>query len=272
MLSRKKLVLVLFLALAVLVSAGCGSKDQPAEKQQSGDQQKPAATQETIVIKGGHTVSEQELQAFTWRKFKEIIESKSNGRVKMEIFPAAMMGSDLELVDKVSMGALQMGHASTSNLAKLFKEFEVIELPFMVENVDDNLKLFYRDGKLGGPLTERLQQKFADKGLRMIWVKPLLVRVIHNGNRPVKVPDDMKGLKIRVTASRIERDDMVAFGANPVTMGYGEVFTALQQKTIDGLGVPLDAIPGQKMWEVMKYTTMVPFNGFFVPAFMNKQF
>jgi TRAP-type C4-dicarboxylate transport system substrate-binding protein len=231
-----------------------------------------ASAADPLLLRGAHTVPEKEAQAYTWREFKACIEKESNGRVKMDVYPAAQMGSDLELVDKVAMGALHMGHASTSNLAAIFKEFEAIELPFMVEKTDDNLKLFYRGRRLAGPASEHLQKKFAEKNLRMFWMNPLLVRMIHNSKRPLKVPEDMKGLKVRVTASKIERDDILAFGSNPVAMGYGEVYTALAQGTIDGMGVPINAIPAANAWETLKYTTLVPFNGFFVPAFINKKF
>jgi TRAP-type C4-dicarboxylate transport system substrate-binding protein len=231
-----------------------------------------ALAQSTIVIRGAHTTPEKEAQAYTWREFKTCIEKVSNGQVKMEIFPGGMMGSDLDLVDKVSIGALQMGHASTSNLASVFKDFEVFELPFLAENVDDNLKFFYRDHRLGGPITDRFQKQFEARNLRLFWVSPLLARVVHNSKRPVKVPADMKGMKIRVTASKIERDDILGFGGNPVTMGYAEVYTALAQGTIDGIGLPLNSIPSANAWETLKYTTIVPFNGFFVPAFINKDF
>ncbi len=231
-----------------------------------------AIAAETIVIRGAHTNAPADVSGMTWTHFASCIEKSSNGRVSMKVYPSAMMGNDLELVDKVASGTLEIGHASTSNLAALIPDFAVFDLPLLLDQTDDNVKLFYRNHRLAGPIAEHLQAQFAKKNLRILWVDPLSVRVIHNRVRPVKVPDDMKGLKMRVTASKVERDDMAAFGANPITMGFGEVPTALTQGTIDGFGIPFSSVAAANGWDYLKYTVAVPFNGFFIPAFANKKF
>jgi len=229
------------------------------------------AQAQPIIIKGGHTVAVTNSQHTPWFKFKEVVEKQSGGRVKVEIFPASMMGNDNEIMEKVQLGALQMGNASSSNISNIFPKFGAFELPYVVTDVHDNMKLFYRDGKLGGPVFEVLNKEMLAKNLKIMWITPVSFRGI-GSTKPVKTPDDLKGLKIRSTASSIDRAALQAFGANPVAMGFGEVYTALQQGTIDAEGLPPDLMYDMKHQEVVKYVVMNNYNTYMIVAAMNAKF
>ena len=230
----------------------------------------PAKSQ-SIVIKGGHTVAPSNSQATPWTKFKEVAEKKSGGRISVEVFPASMMGDDNQIMEKVSLGALQMGNASSSNISNIFPKFSVFELPYILSDVHDNMKLFYRNGKFGGPVYEEFKKEMAAKNLHLMWVTPASFRGIGT-RKPVNVPDDMKGMKIRSTASSIDRASLKAFGANPVAMGFGEVYTGLQQGTIDGVGIPPDLMFDMKHQEVLRNVVMNDYNTYLIICAMNANF
>jgi len=224
-----------------------------------------------IVIKGGHTVSATNSQHTPWAKFKEEAEKRSGGKIRVEIFPASMMGNDNEIMEKVQLGALQMGNASSSNISNIFPKFGAFELPYIVTDVHDNMKLFYRNGKLGGPVYEVINKEMLAKGLHALWVTPASFRGI-GSRKEIKTPDDMKGMKVRSTASSIDRAALQAFGANPVTMGFGEVYTGLQQGTIDGEGLPPDLMFDMKHQEVVRYVVMNNYNTYLIVCAMNAKF
>jgi len=272
MLTRKKwLALFLVFCLFALTLAGCGTKNAQQPQQGGEEKKKPEKKQEVIIIKGAHTVAESNSQHTPWKKFKEVAEAKSNGRIKVEIYPNAMMGSDNEIMEKVQLGGLHMGHASSSNLTNIVPKFKAFELPYLVTDTLDNMKLFYKDGKLGGPVFEALDKEMQAKGLKMLWISPASFRGV-GANKPVNLPDNLKGLKIRSTASPVEREVLQAFGANPVAMGFGEVYTALQQGTIDAEGLPPDLMYDSKHHEVIKHVVLNKYNVFFLPVSMNLDF
>ena len=227
------------------------------------------AADKTITLKGGTSVSEHVWQNVLAQKWADLITERTGGRVKVENHCCAILGSDNAMGEKTMMGGLQWYYTSTSNLARMVKEMATFELPYLVEDERDNLKLFYVNGKLGGPLTEKMQAALAKKNLRLMWVGGVMFRSVFNSKRELRVPADAAGLKLRVTASDLEREDVASWGASPVPMGYGEVYTSMQQGTIDGLGVSMPEGFPMKFYEVCPYVTNNKFNSYAAVILMN---
>lgn len=225
-----------------------------------------------IVIKAANTIATTNARHVPWAKFKELVEAKSQGRMEVQLFPNAALGNDNELLEKVQMGAIQIAFASSSNLTTSVKDWEVFDLPYLFMDTDANQKLFYVDGRLGGPVFERLDAQMLKKNIRILWISPAAFRAVGVNGPGLKLPADLKGKKIRCTASRIEREAIAAFGANPVAMGMGEIYTALQQKTLDGEALPPDLMFDSKHSEVIRSVVVNKFNGFFTLANMNAAF
>lgn len=232
-----------------------------------------AATPE-ITIKCGHNSPPNEDQAIPWHAFKEFVERESQGRISVPVYGGAAMGGCLESAEKVQMNILQMHFGSSSNLTALFPELEVFELPYLVTNVLDNVKLFYNaDGtKLEGPVFDRLDKAFRAKGMKITWISPATFRAIGMNVPNVRTPADLKGKKVRSTASRLERAVLSDFGANPVSMSFSEVYTALQLKTVDGIGLGAAAMYTNKFHEILKSVLMNKYNTFFMFASINQKF
>ncbi len=227
-----------------------------------------------LLIKAGHAAPPSDNQSTPWVRFKEYVEKESNGRIGVEIYGSASMGDCLATAEKVQMGILQMHAGSTSNLTAIIPEWQVFELPYLVMNTLDNKKLFYNeDGTaLEGPVYEKMNALMEQKGLKMVWVSPVTFRSMGITRENAHLPSQLEGMKIRVTASPIEREMVKAFGMSPTTMAFGEVYTGLQLGTIDGLGLGVNSMYANKYNEVLSSIIRNKFNAFFMVASINKSY
>ncbi len=226
-----------------------------------------------ITIKAAQSNGAVGAQQEPWIKFKEVVEAKSEGRILVELYPGAVLGSCNELAEKAMLGIIQMGSGSSSNLTTVNPKLEALELPYVVNNMHDQMKLFYKgeNGRIGGELFEELNAPMLQKGIRFVGIMPFQYRDMGVNFEDLKSPEQLEGKKIRSTASQIERECISAMGANPVTMAFGEVYTALQQGTIDGEGLPVDLMYDMKHHEVVESIARIRYNTFFSTMYVNEQ-
>ncbi len=224
------------------------------------------------VLKGGTSVSQKVWHNILAEEWAKMINERSNGEIEVQSYCCAILGSDNEMGEKTMMGGLQWYYTSTSNLARFVKEMFAFELPYLIQDLDDNYKIFYENGSLGGPITEAIQKELAKKNLYMLWVSGANFRATINSKREIRLPKDTEGIKLRVTASDVEREDVASWGGSPVPMAYGEVYTALQQGTIDGLGIGLAEAYPMKFYEVCKYAVKNNFNAYSPVILINLDF
>ena len=179
--------------------------------------------------------------------FIPYIEEKSNGRMKVELYPNAQLGGDRELAESVQMGTLQMCLPATSAMAGFEKRFQVLDLPFLFTSRETAFEAL--DGELGQTLNAFL----APKGFVSMGYCENGFRHITNNRKAVKVPTDLKGLKLRTMENPMHISFFKKLGANPTPMSFGELYTALQQGTVDGQENPATLIYETKFFEVQKY-------------------
>lgn len=203
-----------------------------------------------VTIRIAHPVSEAESTHRTAVTFKEYVEKESKGQIKVEIYPNAQLGGDLQLMESVANGTIQMAIVITSVLTAYDPIFGLLDLPFLLKDADTGFKAL--DGDLG----------FAfDKKLEAIGVKSLGYnytgsRCISNNIRPINEPKDLKDIKMRVMESPVYINMFKMLGANPTPMSFGELYTGLQQGTVDGQdNSPLTTYT-QKFYEVQKYYSL----------------
>lgn len=225
-----------------------------------------------ITIKAAHNTGAGCEQSVPFAVFKDYVEKASNGRIEVVIYENSSMGGCLETLEKAQMNIIQLAFGSSSNLSSVVPELEVLELPYLCEKPEENMKLFYnKDGKLDGPVYQRLEDEFEKLGVKIVLISPYSPRAL-GMNSKCQTMKDIKGKKLRSTASRIERDVISAMGASPATISFAECYTALQLKTIDGIGLNYSTILISKFYENLKSLIFVPYNGFFMIASMNKAF
>ena len=184
------------------------------------------------------------------KKFKEVVESKVGARYEIQVYANAQLGDDVRATESVRAGTLEMVIPSTSPLTGLSKELMVFDLPFLFPNSQVATKVLY------GPVGQRILDSMSSKGLKGLAYWENGFRQLSNSVREVKSPADIKGLKIRTMENPLHLAAWKALGANPTPMPFSEVFTAMQQKTIDGQENPVVVIYLQKFNEVQKYVTL----------------
>jgi len=243
--SKSKRYFTLLLALAfVLVATGCGSS-KPEPKPGVAPAQPQVKT-----IKLAHVVNEKDPYHITCLKFKEVVEAKSQGKIKVEIFPNASLGDERALIEGMQMGTVHAGVITNGPIGNFLPELAVFEMPFLFASPEEAYKV------LDGPVGKKVLDKLDSINLKGLAYAERGFRNLTNSKKPVKVPADMVGLKIRVMENPVYIDTFKTLGTNAVPMAWTEALTALQQGTIDGQENPINVIYSFKLSETQKYLSM----------------
>ncbi len=235
---RLILVLVLLTSLSLVVFAG-GSSEKPK-----------AAARPATVLKISNGINEQHPTYLACKEFEKIVESKLPGKYDVQVYANAQLGDDVRATEAVRMGTLEMVATSASPLTGLVPEFNVFDLPFIVPSEKA------ADAIYDGPIGAKLAALLEPKGIKLLAYYENGFRQLTNSVREVKSPADLKGMKVRTMQNPIHLAAWRALGANPTPMPFSEVFTAMQQKTIDGQENPIPTIYLSKFYEVQKYVTL----------------
>ncbi len=183
-------------------------------------------------------------------KFKEVVEAKSGGKIKVNLFPGGTLGSDQANVSALQGGTLEMVSMNSGILANLVKPFAIFDFPFMFNNSAE------ADAVVDGPFGQKMHAKLDEKGLIGLAYYELGFRTITNSKRPITKVEDLEGLKLRVIPNPINVDWVKALGANPTPLPFPEVYAALEQKAIDGQENPVTVINANKFYEVQKHVVL----------------
>jgi len=256
MLSKTKiLALGLVILMSLTLLAGCGGKapdgDQPKSDAKSSDGG-------TITIRVGHVLAPTHPYQLGLEKFGELVSEKTNGKVKVQAFHSSQLGNERDMVEGLQLGTIEMSLVSTAPLASFTKQFEVFDLPFIFKDTESARKVL--DSSIGQGILDSLESQ----GIIGLCYFENGFRSVTDNERPITKPEDLKGLKIRTMESPIHMASFKVMGADPTPMAFGELFTALQQGTIDGQENPLAIIETSKFYEVQKYLSLT--EHFYAPA------
>ena len=193
-------------------------------------------------------------------KFAQIVEQKSGGRIKVKEFPNSALGSELQQQAALQGGTQEMMSASTTTLVGIVKEFGVLDFPFLFANEHE------ADAMLDGPIGQRLLDRLPEHGLVGLAYWENGFRNVTSSKRPITRAEDLEGLKIRVMQNPVYLETFKTVHANPVPMAFGELFTALESRTVDAQENPYSIILGNKFNEVQKYLSITrhSYNAFIV--------
>lgn len=182
--------------------------------------------------------------------FKPLVETNSKGKIEVEIYPHGQLGYDREMAEAVQLGTLEMCIPATAALSGFDKRIQVLDLPYLFESKTQAYAAL--DGELGQTINENLP----DLGFVSLGYPQNGFRHVTNNIKPIYEPDDLKGLKIRTMEIPAHVDYFRSVGANPTPMSWGELYTAMQQGTVDGQENPVEMIYDGKFFEVQKYASM----------------
>ena len=180
-------------------------------------------------------------------KFKEVVESKSGGKIKVNVFPGGTLGNDQANVSAVQGGSLEMVSLNSGILASQVKDFAVFDFPFMFANEKE------ADAIVDGAFGKKMHGKLLEKGIVGLGYYELGFRNMSNGKRAINKLADIEGLKLRVIPNPINVDWVKALGANPTPLPFPELYAALEQKAVDGQENPVATINSAKLYEVQKH-------------------
>ncbi|MDR1586807.1 MAG: TRAP transporter substrate-binding protein [Treponema sp.] len=181
------------------------------------------------------------------QKFKEYVETRSNGRYKIEVYSGATLGNDRVLSESIIAGTVDFAVLTASDMSNFAKELEVQDLPFLFSSWDEVFKF------LKSNFAAEFYAITDSAGIKILAFMPRGFRHATNNKAPITKPSDFQGMKLRVVDSAIYVDTFAALGANPQAMAWGEVYTALQQGTVDGHENTIVTINDYKINEVQKY-------------------
>lgn len=267
---KKATALALTAAMALSLTA-CGGRNSSSQSSSTSSSANASdstnSSSAAITIKIGHVEAEDRSthQALV-KYFQEPVEEKSGGSIKVEIYPNSQLGGDTELTESVAMGTLQAALPSTSVLVTYSPDFGVMDMPYLFSKPENAFNAM--DGDMGAYFNEKLDAV----GIHCLGYSYNGLRSMTNNVRPITKPEDLKGLKMRVMENQVFIDFFNTLGASATPMSFSELFTGLQQNTVDGQENPPSLIYASKFQEVQKYLSLTEHVNNFLGFIMNKSF
>lgn len=241
----KKIISISF--VFILILSGC----QNSTEKVNGSEKK--------TIRLAHTGSDTHQYNIASQKFKKLVEEKSDGKMKVNVYGDGSLGNEDELVDQTMTGTIQMTTvAADSSLSNTMPEMNLFGIPYLFDSKKDVYTKL--DGKPGKDLLE-LAKKKDMKGLGYWEVG---FRHFTNKKREIKHPEDMENLKLRVQSAKVWNEHLKTLNAIPTPISFSELYSALDQGVVDGQENPLPTIYSQKLFEVQKYISLT--NHTYTPA------
>jgi tripartite ATP-independent transporter DctP family solute receptor len=209
----------------------------------------PAAAQE-IKLRAGHDQPVGSMYDEGHKMFKKLVEERSQGRIKVDVFPAAQLGAEVAMMEGLRLGSIDVACANAPNAATIFPELGLFSVAYLFKDIP-HFERVVTEPRFVKRFDEIVASK--DVGIKVLGFYAAGVRNIYSRKGSVSSPDDLRGLKIRVQNNPVEVKVWRAFGAIPTPMNFGEVYQALQSGVIDAAENGLAVIESNKHYEAAKY-------------------
>lgn len=261
---RTGILLALLLVFALVFGTACSSENNTATDTNNNEKDK---AKEVTTIRITHVLPEDHPTHTTLAEvFKPEVEKNSDGLLKIEIYPNAQLGSDRQAIEAVSLGSLEMTVPGGPVLSGFYEPYMVFDLPFLFENREAAY------AAMDGELAVEASKGLLDQDIMVLGIGENGFRHITNNEKPIYEPDDLKGIKIRTMENPLHMAAFKGMGANPTPIAFGELFTALQQNTVDAQETPVAIIYSSRLFEVQKYLSLDSHVFANCPYLINKPF
>jgi tripartite ATP-independent transporter DctP family solute receptor len=210
------------------------------------------AASAATTLRFGHANNNGEIATDLFKEFADNVSKRTKGELTIRIFPAEQLGKEVDLIQQVKSGALDISAPSMPALSSLVPALEIASAPFLWTDWAQAEKII--SGPAFQPQFDELRDKHSVLMLSKIWYWGW--RNLTTGTRAVNKPEDLEGMKIRVPESPVWVEMVRAMGGAPTPIPFGEVYTALQQKTVDGQENPIPTIYSRKFYEVQAHLSM----------------
>ena len=256
---KKKVSAIMVSVFVVGALAGCSSASNTDSKPTSTtassttssaeSSTSSSSSQESIEIKLAHGAAETVAVGQGATKFSELAKEYSNGKLNVQVYPNQQLGGDREYTEAVQMGNVQIGLPSCTPVANFEPTLYIFDTPFAFSSRENAFEIL--DSEVG----QEIMGSLSNVGIKGVGCWENGFRNLTGNGEPVTSPEQLKGVKIRTMENDIHMEMWRAFGANPTPMAFGELYTALQQKTVDAQENPLQLIYETKYHEVQDYCT-----------------
>jgi len=211
-------------------------------------QKEGAAPAKQYVLKFNHVLSPSDPYHAAFLKWADAVAKRSNGGLKVEVFPSAQLGVEEDILEQIRQGANVGQNTDAARLGNYVPDIACMNAPYFVETLEEVQKLNTLKTVQGWKAELEKSQGF--KILSFMWVQGFRQMV---ANKPIKSPADLAGLRIRTPPAPIWQESIRAIGAVPVAMAYGDLYPGMQSKAIDGVELSATATYNAKLFEVAKY-------------------
>jgi len=206
----------------------------------------PAAAQQKLQI-AGNFATEHPSSVAVEQVFRKEVARLTNNQLQVDVFPAMQLGGAKENVDAVRSGTLALTWVGAAFLSRIAPELEAVSLPFVFANRESAFRV------IDGPVGQAIDRKLQDKGFVSLGWMELGMRHVTNSKGPIRTMADLKGLKVRLQPNETHLNTFRALGANPVAMDVKELYSALEQRVVDGQENPYTVISASRFGEVQKH-------------------
>ena len=237
---NKAFYFALVVVMVSLLVAACGGKATDSAKQDS--------PQKKYVLKFNHVLAESEPFHKGFVKWAKNVKERTKGGLEIQVFHSAQLGVEEDIIEQLKQGANVGQNTDSARLGMYVPAIAVMNAPYFVDSVDEVAKL--REMASIKQWQKELEDKHGIKILSFTWVQGMRHMVT---NKPIRTPEDLKGLRIRTPGVPIWQESIRALGATPVALPFGEVYIGTQQKAIDGADLVYRNVTGAKLFEVAKY-------------------
>lgn len=257
---NKVFLLLAMVILLTLTIAGCSSGEEN-ETANNG-----SSENQTYEINFAHEGPEATTIHQAFLGFEENVESRSNGRIQVVIYPAGQLGGARETMESVLAGDITMAGGGTSVMSNFVSDVSALELLFYLPSSKEETRaIFTRESPVGKVISAKAEEK----GLKYLGAFDQGFRQMMYNGSPVRTPDDLNGMKFRVLESPYQIEAWTALGANPVPIAFPELFTSLQQGVVAGAENPYEVIYAGKYYDILDYVTETSHQFYAILLFMN---
>lgn len=238
--------LAILLIFSLIMVAGCGQKESSQNEGRNKEITPTAA--DKVVLKLGHALPVNHTVDLAAKRFAEIVEEKSQGNIEIQVFPAAQLGNEKDMLEQISLGSQDMGVIVAGAYGAILPELQIGSLVYVFRDIAHAEKVMR--GEIGKEMTDKLLN---DRSVRVIDPYWYYGTRHLTANKQVKNPDDLKGMKIRVPEVAIQKDGLTAMGAAATPVDFNELYTALSTGVVDGQENPVTTTNASAFYEVQDY-------------------
>lgn len=239
---KKLMILGVFILLACLMAA-CGNSEEGS-----------ASGAEKSTLRYGHSAPPTDPGGVIADKIAADTAEATDGEVAIEVFPSGQLGGEVEIVEQLRSGSVDMAFVTGGALSNFVPDIAVLDMPFLFDNLDHAKKV------LNGEVGNQIKEQAAEEGFQILGFYDYGEGHLANNKQEIKEPGDLKGLQMRTLENDIFMDTFKALGADPVPMPFPEVYSAIQQGVVDGTDPVNVAMIGGKLFEVTDYYTEISLN------------